>query len=52
LLLAGYEGLKEREKKIPRAAMPRLREAVERLVQLYEEWNKPAEVEAWRAKLQ
>ena len=36
LLVAAYEGLKWREHRIPPAAKPRLREALERLVQLNE----------------
>ena len=36
LLLAGYEGLKEREAKIPAVRRHCLIEATERLVQLYE----------------
>src|SRR5207244_4505992 len=36
LLLAGYEGLKQHEAKIPPQGKLRLTEAVERLVQLYE----------------
>src|SRR5262249_50916540 len=35
LLLAGYEGLKQRAVTIPPLARPRLTEALERLVQLY-----------------
>jgi hypothetical protein len=36
LLLSGYEGLKQREDKIPPNGMVRLKEAIQRLVQLYE----------------
>ena len=36
LLLAGYEGMKQREEKIPPQGKFRLTEALERLVQLYE----------------
>src|SRR6202011_4287306 len=39
LLLAGYEGMKAREKTIPKES-PRLTEALERLVQLYDAWGK------------
>jgi eukaryotic-like serine/threonine-protein kinase len=36
LLLAGYEGMKNREANISLHAKPRLNEAVERLARLYE----------------
>jgi hypothetical protein len=47
LLLAGYEGMKQREKSIPPQGRPRLTEAVERLVQLYEALDKKDEVARW-----
>jgi tetratricopeptide (TPR) repeat protein len=51
-LLAGYEGLKQREAKIP----PQFRErpilALRTLVQLYEAWEKPDEAAKWRQKLE
>jgi eukaryotic-like serine/threonine-protein kinase len=49
LLLAGYEGMKKREKTIPPQGRVRLTEAVERLVQLYEATGKPDEVKKWQA---
>ena len=52
LLLAGYEGMKEREAKIPPQGKPRLTEALERLVQLYDAWGKPDEAAAWRKRLE
>ena len=36
LLLTGYEGMKQREDKIPIVGRPRLKEALQGLVQLYE----------------
>jgi len=36
LLLAGYEGMKQRENKIPTIGKPRLKETLQRRVQLYE----------------
>ena len=51
LLLAGYQGMKTREATIPAVEKIGLTEAVERLVQLYVAWDKPAEVAKWRAKL-
>jgi hypothetical protein len=41
LLLAGYEGLKAREKTIPADNRRELGEAVERLVRLCDAWGKP-----------
>jgi hypothetical protein len=53
LLLQGYKGLKQREAKLPANLRElRLREAVERLVQLYEAWNRNGEAATWRQELQ
>jgi serine/threonine protein kinase/DNA-binding SARP family transcriptional activator len=58
LLLAGYEGMKERAAKTPGANAPgspyqqRSREALERLVQLYDAWGKPEEAPRWRKELE
>ena len=49
-MLAGYEGMKQREKTIPnkrRAACP---EALDRLIELYTATNKPDEVKKWQAE--
>ena len=51
LLLAGYEGIKKRVKIIPKQGKIRLREAVERLVQLYEATGKTDEAAKWRKEL-
>jgi len=51
LLLAGYEGLKARQKDIPPLALPRLKEAGQRVVDLYQAWEKPDKVKEWREKL-
>jgi serine/threonine protein kinase len=51
LLLDGYEGMKKQEKSIPPAGRPRLKEAGERIVELYEEWGKPDKAKEWREKL-
>jgi hypothetical protein len=48
LLLAGYQGMKQREKAIPAAGLVYLTEAVDRLVQLYEATGKPDEAARWR----
>jgi non-specific serine/threonine protein kinase/serine/threonine-protein kinase len=50
LLLRGYEGMKEREAKIPANARRSLPDAVERLVQLYDAWDRPEEAKKWRAE--
>jgi eukaryotic-like serine/threonine-protein kinase len=41
LLLSGYEGLKQRKDKIPTAGSMRPQQALERLVQLYDETGRP-----------
>jgi hypothetical protein len=50
-LLQGYEGIKQREAKIPSQGKTRLAEAAERLVRLYEAINQPEKARTWRAKL-
>ncbi len=52
LLIAGYEGMKQREKTIPATGQVRLTEALERLVQLYEATNKPDKAASWRKELE
>jgi hypothetical protein len=51
LIVSGYEGLKDREARIPPPWKPRLTEAAERLVKLYEDWGKPEKAAEWRARL-
>jgi tetratricopeptide (TPR) repeat protein len=50
LLLAGYEGMRQRAKTIPPDA-DYLAKAGQRVVRLYEAWNKPEQAAEWRAKL-
>jgi len=50
LLLAGYEGLKQREETIPPQRKIPLTEAIEGLVQLYEETGKKDKAAEWRMK--
>ncbi len=50
LLLAGFEGMKKREKTIPPAGLVRLREALDRLIELSTATNKPDEAKKWRAE--
>jgi tetratricopeptide (TPR) repeat protein/tRNA A-37 threonylcarbamoyl transferase component Bud32 len=50
-LVQGYEGMKAREARIPVPQRSRLREAGERIIRLYESWNKPDQASAWKARL-
>ena len=52
LLVQGYEGMRQRTAKIPKEGKPRLAEALERLVQLYDAWGKPAQATRWRRELE
>jgi serine/threonine protein kinase len=52
LLLGGYEGLNQRQAKIPANSKDRLSEALERLGQLYDAWGKPEEAAKWRQELE
>ncbi|HSQ55325.1 MAG TPA: tetratricopeptide repeat protein, partial [Gemmata sp.] len=58
LLLDGYEGMKKREGKgLPGSADPnsqrtRIVESLERLVMLYDAWDKKEEADKWRKELQ
>jgi serine/threonine protein kinase len=51
LLVSGYEGMKQREAKIPSQGKIRLTEALERLVQLYEATGKGNRAAKWRMEL-
>jgi serine/threonine protein kinase/tetratricopeptide (TPR) repeat protein len=51
-LVRGYEGLKKHEAEIPRQLKACQTEALERLVKLYDAWEKPDEVARWRTELQ
>jgi tetratricopeptide (TPR) repeat protein len=50
LLLAGYEGMKQRETTIPEQGKIRLREAADRLIKLYTATNRPDELKKWQAE--
>jgi eukaryotic-like serine/threonine-protein kinase len=50
-LVAGYEGMKTHEARIPAHQRFRLREAAERVVHLYEAWDKTDQAATWKAKL-
>ncbi len=50
LLLAGYEGMKQREATIPEQGKVRLPEALDRLIELFTATNKPDDVKKWQAE--
>ena len=50
LLLSAYEGLKQCKDSIPLTNQFHLPEAIDRLVRLYTETNKPDEVKKWQAE--
>ncbi len=52
LIVSGYEGMKAREAQIPAGGKPRLAEAGERVVALYEARGRPEEAARWRARLE
>ena len=49
-MLAGYNGMKVREKSIPPQGKVRITEALDRLIELYSATNQPAEAKQWRAE--
>jgi eukaryotic-like serine/threonine-protein kinase len=51
LLLQGYQGMKQREARIPSNGKELLKEALEHLVQLYDAWGKPDQAAKWRKEL-
>ena len=50
LLLAGYEGMKQREQTIPPQGSTRLPEALDRLIELYTAIDNPDEVRKWQTE--
>jgi tetratricopeptide (TPR) repeat protein/ubiquitin-protein ligase len=50
-LLRGYEGLKRREVTIPPQGKVRVTDALDRLVQLYDAWDKKDKADEWRKQL-
>jgi serine/threonine protein kinase/tetratricopeptide (TPR) repeat protein len=52
LLVQGFAGLRERETKMNNDSKFVLVEALERLVQLYEDWGKPTDATKWRKELE
>ncbi len=51
LILSAYEGMKAREANIPPPGKPRFADAAERVVKLYEAWDKKDKAALWRAEL-
>src|SRR5262249_23304770 len=51
LLLQGYEGMKARESKMPAYAKFRLTQALEQLIALYKEWDRPDQAAKWQKVL-
>jgi serine/threonine protein kinase/tetratricopeptide (TPR) repeat protein len=51
LLLSGYEGMHQRAAAIADPLRPRLKEALQRLTQLYTAWHKPEQAAEWQQKL-
>ncbi|HEY7308938.1 MAG TPA: tetratricopeptide repeat protein [Gemmataceae bacterium] len=52
LLLAGYEGLKQREAKIPSHDKAHVAKALQRLKQLYEAWGQKDKAARWQKELE
>ena len=51
LIISGYAGMKAREAKIPPPGKPRLTDAAERVLKLYEAWGKKEKTAEWRDKM-
>jgi tetratricopeptide (TPR) repeat protein len=51
-LLSGFDGMKQRAAEIPLMGKVRLVEAAQRLVDLYEAWERPEQAAQWRATLE
>ena len=51
LLLSGYEGMKQWEDKIPAVGKPRVKETLQRLVQLYTATDQSEKAAEWNKKL-
>jgi serine/threonine protein kinase len=50
LLVAGYNGMKDREIRIPVPQRSKLVEALDRVIQLYDAWGKKDKTDLWRQK--
>jgi serine/threonine protein kinase/Tfp pilus assembly protein PilF len=52
LLLSGYQGMTQQAVAIPAPNRFRLEQAAKQIVNLYQDWGKPAKVAEWQAKLE
>ena len=52
LLISGYGGVKQREASIPLQDRHVLSDVGERVIRLYEKWEKPEKVKEWRQRLE
>ena len=52
LLLSGYKGMKQHDDKIPAIGKPRVKETLQRLVQLCEATGQSEKAAEWKMKLQ
>jgi tetratricopeptide (TPR) repeat protein len=52
LLVQGYQRMKQRQTRSPRAGQARLTEALERVVLLYDGWGKKDKADEWRKQLE
>lgn len=52
LLLAGYEGMSQKESSIPASERAYLNQGGQWIVQLYQSWKKPVKAAEWRQKLE
>ncbi len=52
LLVQGYEGMKRREAKIPAHVKDRLTKSLQRVVELYDTWDKAKQASQWRKKVE
>ena len=51
LLIAAYEGMKQREVTISLVDKERLKEGLQRLVRFYQETNRPEKAAEWKQKV-
>jgi hypothetical protein len=52
LLLAGYQGMKAREKTVPPRERSRLLETAQHLAELYDAWGRKDQADVWRQRVQ
>ena len=52
LLISGYEAMIERQTTMSASDKSDLQDAGQRIVQLYQNWGKPAKIAEWKQRLQ